>query len=263
MTEVIVKQTRKAAYPSLQGRRVFVTGGASGIGACIVRAFAEQGARVAFVDIAGEAGAALCEAVEQEGFARPLFTRCDITDVGALQAAIAGSARELGGSFDILVNNAANDQRHRIEDVSVSYYDDRIAINQRPLFFAVQSVAPGMIAQGGGSIINISSISWHAKGAGYPVYAAAKAAAHGLTRGLARDLGRHNVRVNTVTPGWVMTQRQMEMWVDAAALEEIGRNQCLPGQLLPEHIASMCLYLGADDSAMCSAQEFVVDAGWT
>ncbi len=253
--------TISANYPSLNGKRVFVTGGGTGIGASIVEAFASQGAQVAFVDIAQEASDALCNAVAASGAARPLFRPCDITDIPALQRTMKELAAEIG-EFDVLVNNAANDQRHSIEDVTPEYWDQRIAINQRPLFFTCQAVLPGMKEKGGGSIINISSISWHAKGAGYPVYATAKSASHGLTRGMARDLGKHNVRVNTVTPGWVMTQRQVDLWVDQAAEEEIARNQCLPGKLLPEHIAAMCLFLGADDSAMCTAQDFIVDAGW-
>ena len=253
--------TITANYPSLKGKRVFVTGGGTGIGASIVAAFARQGARVAFVDIAKEASEALCNAVAAGGAERPQFRACDITDIAALQGTMKELAAELG-DFDVLVNNAANDQRHSVEDVTPEYWDQRIAINQRPLFFTCQAVLPGMKAKGGGSIINIGSISWIAKGAGYPVYATAKAATHGLTRGMARDLGKHNVRVNTVTPGWVMTQRQVDLWVDAAAEEEIARSQCLPGKLLPEHIAAMCLFLGADDSAMCTAQDFIVDAGW-
>jgi len=253
--------TQAANYPSLKGKRVFVTGGGTGIGASIVAAFAQQGAQVAFVDIAAEASAALCDKVAAGGAPRPQFRACDITDIPALQRTMKELAAELG-DFDVLVNNAANDQRHSIEDVTPDYWDMRIAINQRPLFFTCQAVLPGMKAKGGGSIINISSISWHAKGGGYPVYATAKAASHGLTRGMARDLGKHNVRVNTVTPGWVMTQRQVELWMDETAEEEIARNQCLPGKLMPEHIAAMCLFLGADDSAMCTAQDFIVDAGW-
>lgn len=249
--------TITANYPSLKGKRVFVTGGGTGIGASIVEAFARQGAQVAFIDIAKEASEALCGQVAGSGASRPEFRYCDITDIPALQRTM----EELG-EFDVLVNNAANDQRHSIEDVTPEYWDQRIAINQRPLFFTCQAVLAGMKAKGGGSIINISSISWHAKGGGYPVYATAKAASHGLTRGMARDLGKHNIRVNTVTPGWVMTQRQVELWVDQAAEEEIARNQCLPGKLLPDHIAAMCLFLGADDSAMCTAQDFIVDAGW-
>ena len=250
-----------ANYASLQGKRVFITGGGSGIGEALVANFAAQGAQVAFVDIVREPSEALCERLAQAGYPAPLFRHCDITDVAALQATIAELASKIG-DFDVLVNNAANDQRHAIEDVTVDFFDNRIAINQRPMFFTVQSVLPGMKRKGGGAIINISSISWHAKGGGYPVYASSKAANMGLTRGLARDLGAHNVRVNTVTPGWVMTQRQLDLWVDDAAKVEIARNQCLPNPLMPDDIAAMVLFLASDDGAMCTAQEFIVDAGW-
>jgi NAD(P)-dependent dehydrogenase (short-subunit alcohol dehydrogenase family) len=253
---------QKARYPSLQGRRVFVTGGGTGIGAAIVAAFVEQGAVVAFVDIAKDASEALCAQLAEAGKHAPVFRCCDITDIPALQRTMAELAEQLG-DFEVLVNNAANDQRHDIEKVSLDYWNERIAINQRPMFFTAQAVLPGMKKMGGGSIINFSSMSWHAKGAGYPVYATTKAAVIGLTRSLARDLGPFGVRVNTVTPGWVMTQRQIDLWVDEAAEIEIKKAQCLPGKLMPDDIAAMVLFLGADDSRMCSAQDFIVDAGWT
>jgi len=255
--------TSAASYPSLQGKRVFITGGGTGIGEALVAAFVAQGAIVAFVDIAREASeqlvARLTAAYED---AAPVFRHCDITDIPALQATMADLAAQLG-DFDILVNNAANDQRHDIAEVSLDYWNERIAINQRPMFFAAQAVLAGMKGKGGGSIINFSSMSWHAKGAGYPVYATTKAAVIGLTRSLARDLGPFGIRVNTVTPGWVMTRRQVELWVDAVAEEEIKRAQCLPGKLMPDDVAAMVLFLAADDSRMCTAQDFVVDAGWT
>lgn len=250
-----------ARYPSLQGKRVFVTGGGTGIGEAIVTALVEQGAIVAFVDIADAPSVALCARLASAGHA-PLYRHCDITDIPALQQAMAALALELG-DFDVLVNNAANDQRHDIATVSLDYWNERIAINQRPMFFTAQAVLAGMQKKGGGSIINFSSMSWHAKGAGYPVYATTKAAVIGLTRSLARDLGPYNIRVNTVTPGWVMTQRQVDLWVDDAAKVEIAKAQCLPGALMPQHVAAMVLFLAADDSVMCTAQDFVVDAGWT
>ncbi|SFI36692.1 NAD(P)-dependent dehydrogenase, short-chain alcohol dehydrogenase family [Collimonas sp. OK307] len=254
-------EAQLARFPSLKDKNVFITGGGSGIGAAIVSAFAEQGARVAFVDIEKEASEALCESLAEAGLVKPLFRHCDIRDIAALQATIQGLAQELG-TFDVLVNNAANDQRHQLAEVTVDYWDDRIAINQRPMFFTCQAIAPGMQKKGGGSIINLSSISWHLSNGGYPVYTTAKAAVVGLTRGLARDLGPHNIRVNTVSPGWVMTERQIALWLDAAGEEDIKRNQCLPGKLQPWHLARMVLFLAADDSAMCTAQEFIVDAGW-
>jgi|EP01034_Spumella_vulgaris_P038726 NAD(P)-dependent dehydrogenase (short-subunit alcohol dehydrogenase family) len=253
--------TELAKFGSLRGKRVFITGGGTGIGEALVTAFAGQGALVGFVDIAKDASEALVERIAASGHPVPEFRHCDITDIPALQATIAALADKLG-DFDVLVNNAANDQRHDAENVTLDYWNERIAINQRPMFFTAQSVLAGMKRKGGGSIINVSSISWHAKGAGYPVYATTKAAVIGLTRSLARDLGPHGIRVNTVTPGWVMTQRQIDLWVDDAAEAEIQRMQCLPAKLMPGHIASMILFLAADDSAMCTSQEFIVDAGW-
>ena len=250
-----------AKYGSLQGKRVFITGGGSGIGESLVAEFAAQGALVAFVDIAVEASEALCRRLAEAGLMAPLFRHCDITDIASLQAVMAELAQKLG-DFDILVNNAANDQRHQAQDVTLEYWNERIAINQRPMFFTCQAVFEGMKRQGGGSIINVSSISWHMKSGGYPVYATTKAAVVGLTRGLARDYGAHNIRVNTVTPGWVMTQRQIELWVDEAAEVEIKKSQCLPSKLMPQDIAAMVLFLASDDGAMCSSQEFIVDAGW-
>ncbi len=250
-----------AKYGSLQGKRVFITGGGSGIGESLVAEFAAQGAVVAFVDIAREASEALCRRLAEAGMTAPLFRHCDITDIPALQAVMAELADKLG-DFDILVNNAANDQRHQAQDVTLEYWNERIAINQRPMFFTCQAVFEGMKRRGGGSIINVSSISWHMKSGGYPVYATTKAAVVGLTRGLARDFGAHNIRVNTVTPGWVMTQRQIDLWVDDAAELEIKKSQCLPNKLMPQDIAAMVLFLASDDGAMCSSQEFIVDAGW-
>ncbi|WP_426073511.1 SDR family NAD(P)-dependent oxidoreductase [Janthinobacterium sp. DSP2-3-3] len=250
-----------AKYGSLQGKRVFITGGGSGIGESLVAEFAAQGALVAFVDIAVEASEALCRRLAEAGLTAPLFRHCDITDIASLQAVMAELADQLG-DFDILVNNAANDQRHQAQDVTLEYWNERIAINQRPMFFTCQAVFEGMKRKGGGSIINVSSISWHMKSGGYPVYATTKAAVVGLTRGLARDYGAHNIRVNTVTPGWVMTQRQIELWVNEAAEVEIKKSQCLPSKLMPQDIAAMVLFLASDDGAMCSSQEFIVDAGW-
>ncbi|MDQ9171555.1 SDR family oxidoreductase [Oxalobacteraceae bacterium R-40] len=250
-----------ANFGSLKGKRVFVTGGGSGIGEAIVSAFAEQGAKVAFIDIAAAASLALCEKLKAEGHEPAVFRECDIRDIAALQDTMKMLAKEIG-DFDVLVNNAANDQRHKLEDVTVEYWNDRIAINQRPMFFTCQAVADGMKNKGGGSIINIGSTSWHISGGGYPVYTTTKAAVSGLTRGLARDLGPYNIRVNTVTPGWVMTERQLQLWVDEKGEKLIDENQCLPGRVQPGHVARMVLFLAADDSAMCTAQEFIVDGGW-
>lgn len=251
-----------ARFPSLQGSRVFVTGGATGIGAAIVAAFARQGACVALVDVAALAAEQLSQQLADEGLARPWWRAVDVKDIGALQAAIADASAALG-DFSVLVNNVASDDRHTLASITPDYFDERMAVNQRPALFAVQSVAPGMRRLGGGSVINLGSIGWQTKNPDYPCYAMAKSSVNGLTRGLATSLGKDRIRVNTVTPGWVMTDRQMRLWVDAAGEQEIARNQCLPGQLLPHHVASTVLFLASDDAAMCTAQEFVVDGGWT
>jgi NAD(P)-dependent dehydrogenase (short-subunit alcohol dehydrogenase family) len=250
-----------SVFPSLNQRSVFVTGGGSGIGAAIVTAFAQQGARVGFIDVAKEASEALAQQLADAGHTRPWWRACDVRDVAALQAAIAEAAGALG-DFSVLVNNVASDDRHSLESVTPAYYDDRIAINERPAFFAIQSVVPGMQRLGAGSIINLGSTGWQGKGTGYPCYAIAKSSVNGLTRGLAKTLGRDRIRINTVSPGWVMTERQIELWLNAEGEKELERNQCLPDKLLPHDIARMVLFLASDDAAMCTAQEFKVDAGW-
>jgi D-xylose 1-dehydrogenase len=250
-----------ALYPSLQGRVVFITGGGSGIGASLTQAFARQGAKVAFVDIAVEASQALVESIAATGNA-PLYLPCDIRDIPALRKAI-DEIRAALGPIEILVNNAANDERHALEDVTPDYWDNRMHVNLRPMFFTAQAVIPDMRAQKKGSIINFGSVSWKKGQGGMPAYTAAKAAVHGLTRGLARDLGRDNIRVNTLVPGWIMTERQLKLWLTPEADAAREREQCLPLRVMPEHIAAMALFLASDDSVACSAQEFVVDGGWT
>lgn len=250
-----------ANYPSLAGKRVLITGGATGIGAALVAGFLRQHAQVAFLDIAADDAHALCARMKAAGLAEPLFRDCDLTDLVALEATINYFVSQMG-DIDVLVNNAANDQRHQLEALSAAEWDRLTAINQRPMLFACQAVVPAMRRHGSGVIINMGSISWHIKSAGYPAYAMAKAAATGLTRGLARELGRDGIRINTVAPGWVMTERQLALWVDADAEEEIQRNQCLPARLMPADVAAMVLFLAADDGAMCTGQEFIIDAGW-
>lgn len=248
-------------YPSLKGRPVFVTGGGSGIGAAIVSAFVEQGARVAFIDIAEGASRALAGQLAEAGYPAPWWRVCDVRDVAAMQSCIAEAAAALG-DFAVLVNNVASDDRHTLESVTPAYYEERMAINERPAFFAIQSVVPGMRRLGFGSIVNLGSTGWQGKGGGYPCYAIAKSSVNGLTRGLARPLGEDRIRINTVSPGWVMTERQIKLWLDAEGELEIKRNQCLPDKLQPHDIARMVLFLASDDAAMCTAQEFKVDAGW-
>jgi D-xylose 1-dehydrogenase len=257
-----VAGSARSSYPSLRDRVVFVTGGATGIGAAIVSAFVEQGARVAFIDVAEEASRMLAQQLSDAGHATPWWRVCDVRDIGALQTAVSDASTELG-DFAVLVNNVASDDRHTLESVTPAYYDERMAINERPAFFAIQGVLPGMKRLGFGSVINLGSTGWQVKGAGYPCYAIAKSSVNGLTRGLAKDLGRDRIRINTVSPGWVMTERQIRLWLDAEGERELQRNQCLPDRLQPHDIARMVLFLASDDAAMCTAQEFKVDAGWS
>jgi NAD(P)-dependent dehydrogenase (short-subunit alcohol dehydrogenase family) len=252
--------TQTARYPSLVGMPVVISGGASGIGESLVRNFAAQGAKVGFVDIQEERGTALATELTAAG-QTVRFNRCDITNTEGYQAAIAGFAAAHGDAL-ALVNNAAHDQRHEWEDVTSAYWDDRMAVNLKHSFFAIQAVAPGMVKAGRGSIINTGSISWMIMSPKIPVYETAKAATHGLTRGMARELGKSGIRVNTLVPGWVMTERQLTHWVDASAEAQIDATQALAGRVQPDDIARMALFLAADDSAMISAQQFVVDGGW-
>ncbi len=252
--------TRFAHYPSLQDRTVLITGGATGIGATLVAEFAGQGARVGFIDLDVRAGEALAAGLERARHA-PVFSAADLTDIAALDNAIDALRREIG-PIAALLNNAANDRRHAIDATTSESWDAGIAVNLKHQFFAAKNVAVDMKTAGGGSIVNFGSISWKLKQGGMPVYTTAKAAVQGLTRSLARDLGPFNIRVNTLVPGWVMTEKQIRLWLDDKGRAEIARGQCLAQELLPEHIARMALFLAADDSAMCTAQDFIVDGGW-
>ncbi|WP_182421946.1 SDR family oxidoreductase [Aureimonas sp. ME7] len=245
-----------AIYPSLKDRTVFITGGASGIGADMVRAFAEQGSKVGFVDIDAERGSALANDLGQN----VAFEACDLRDIDALQSAFANLKGKVGAA-GVLVNNAARDDRHGWQDVTPDYYDERIAANLRHMFFATQTVAPDMIAAKGGSIVNFGSNSWMQASGGMPVYTTAKSAVHGMTRSFARDLGVHGIRVNTVVPGWVMTERQKELWVTKEDLDAQLQRQCLPVPIEPVYLARMVLFLASDDSAMCTANNFMVEGG--
>lgn len=253
--------SRFARHPGLKGKTVFITGGGSGIGAVIVECFLDQGSKVAFVDIDEAASLKLNDALKRQYGTAPLFIACDIKDVAALQVAIGRTQRELG-DIGVLVNNAASDTRHKWQEVTPEYWDERMAINQRPMFFAIQAVAPMMQRLGGGSIINFGSISWKIGTGNLAAYVAAKAGAHGLSRGMARDLGQDNIRVNTILPGWVMTERQLALWVDDAANRLIDQQQFLKGRVMPVDLARMTLFLASDDAKMCSGQEFTVDGGW-
>lgn len=245
-----------AIYPSLKHKTVFLTGGASGIGAEIVRAFAQQGARVGFLDIDTERSTALAESID----GAVEFEICDLRDIEALQSGLGALKTRLGPA-SVLVNNAARDDRHDWRDVTPEYWDERQATNLRHTFFAIQAVARDMIEGGGGSIINMGSNSWWEAGGGFPAYATAKAAVHGLTRTMARDLGKHRIRVNTVVPGWIMTERQKELWATPEALERHRQRQCLPDLIEPVYVARMVLFLASDDAGACTANNYMVEAG--
>jgi NAD(P)-dependent dehydrogenase (short-subunit alcohol dehydrogenase family) len=248
--------TAFATYPSLKNEAVIVTGGASGIGASIVEHFVAQGSRAAFLDFDDKAGKALAEKT------RATFVHCDLRDIAALKAAVARIEKDQGPTL-ALVNNAARDDRHKIEDVTPEYWDERIATNVRHQFFAAQAVIPAMRARKRGSLINMGSISWLLSEGGMPVYLTSKAAITGLTRALARDVGADGIRANTVLPGWIMTERQLTKWMTPEGEAELLKEQCLKEKLHPPDIARMVLWLAADDSRLVTAQSFIVDGGWT
>ena len=243
-----------AIYPSLKGRTVFISGGGSGIGASIVEHFAAQGSKVAFVDIDEAASTALA------GKTGATFLKCDVRDLKTYQATIRQVGETLG-PITVLINNAARDDRHKIEDVTEQFWDERIAVNIRHAYFAIQAVLPDMRKAGGGSIVNFSSVSYHTMTPNLSVYQAAKAAAVGMTRGLARDLGPDKIRLNTITPGWIMTQRQIDLWLTPESEAELMKAQVLKEKVYPSDIARMALFLASDDSRLISAQNFVVDGG--
>ena len=249
-----------AIYPSLAGRRVLVTGGASGIGAAMVAAFAAQGCAVAFLDIDRAHGEALAATLAHLPHP-PRYTPCDLTDLDDLRRVIDAIEAAMGG-IDVLINNAANDDRHTLAEVTPAYWDDRMAVNLRHLFFCAQAVAPGMRARGRGAVLNLSSISWHLGLPDLVLYQTAKAGIEGMTRALARDLGRDGVRVNAIVPGGVKTPRQDALWHDAQEEARIVEGQFLKGRVLPEDVAAMALFLASDDARMCTGHSYWVDAGW-
>jgi D-xylose 1-dehydrogenase len=249
----------RAVYPSLKDKRVLVTGGGSGIGEGLVEGFVRQGARVAFIDIAEDPSRELVERLADSAHV-PIFRHCDLTSLDTFRATLAEIEGALGG-IDILINNAANDDRHEVEEVTPEYWDDRMAVNLRHLFFAAQAVVPAMKRAGGGGILNFGSISWHLGLPDLVLYQTAKAAIEGMTRALARDLGRDNIRVNTIVPGNVQTPRQMK-WYTPEGEAEIVAAQCLDGRIQPSDIAAMTLFLASDDARMCTAHDYFVDAGW-
>jgi NAD(P)-dependent dehydrogenase (short-subunit alcohol dehydrogenase family) len=250
----------RAIYPSLANKRVIVTGGGSGIGEGLVEAFVAQGARVAFVDIVDTASQAVVERLTPGAKYAPVFRHCDLTDIDSLKRAMAEMEHALGG-VDILINNAANDDRHRIEDVTPEYWDERMAVNLRHQFFAAQAVVPAMKRAGQGVILNFGSISWHLGLGDLVLYQTAKAAIEGMTRSMARDLGRAKIRVNTIVPGNVETPRQMK-WYTPEGEAEIVAAQCLDGRIQPADVAALVLFLASDDAKMCTGHDYFVDAGW-
>ena len=250
-----------ASYPSLNGRSVLVTGGGSGIGAQIVRRFCEQGSKVAFVDIDRQASGELVGALSEEGLAAPLFLPCDLRDIAALREVVR-QAGETNGPITVLVNNAARDDRHPFDTVTPEYWDERFAANLRHQFFAAQAAYPMMKEAGGGSIINMGSTSWMVGQGGMAAYTAAKSGVLGLTRSLARDWGADNIRVNSLAPGWIMTERQKNLWLTPAGAQELMARQCLKRQLVPDDIARVVLFLASDDSVAMTNQSYIVDGGW-
>ena len=247
----------RARYPDLSDRTVFVSGGASGIGAAFVAAFAAQGCRVAFVDIADDAAGALAARL---GSAAVRFTHCDVRDIVSLRAAIAGAAAALG-PIRVLINNAARDDRHAFADVTPEYWDDNQATNLRHHFFAAQAVAPMMAAAGGGAIINLGSVSWMRGRPQLAGYTTAKAAIHGLTRTLARELGAMNIRVNSIVPGAIVTERQKALWLSPEKEKAFLDQQCLKFQLSEDDVARTALFLASDEARGITGQNLIVDAG--
>ncbi len=249
--------SRFANYPSLRDRVVLVTGGGGGIGASLVEHFVAQGSRVVFFDIAAEPSLQLVARLPEPA----LFLPCDLTDTAALQASIAEAATQLG-PIEVLINNAGSDSRHRFEEVTPAFFDERLAVNLKHQFFAAQAVAPAMRAAGRGSIVNLSSISWMIPGENVPVYNIAKAGIVALTRSLARELGPNGVRVNCVLPGAILTERQQRLWMSPAYEAEILVRQCLKRNLRPDEVARLILFLAADDSSAITNQNHIVDGGW-
>lgn len=248
-----------ATYPSLRGRKIIVSGGGSGIGEGIVEGFVRQGAAVAFVDLQQESSEELIARLSDAEIP-PQFVHCDVTDSADYSDKIGKIIGRLGGC-DVLVNNAANDDRHKIEDVTPEYWDQRMSVNLKHQFFAAKAVIPAMRQAGGGSIVNLGSISWHLGLEDLAIYQTAKAAIEGLTRSLARELGGANIRVNTIIPGNVQTPRQMK-WYTPEGEAEIVAAQCLEGRIQPFDIAAMALFLASDDARYCTAHNYWVDAGW-
>ncbi|HEX4636943.1 MAG TPA: SDR family oxidoreductase [Rhizomicrobium sp.] len=255
MKDVPSSAVQSAIYPSLAGKRVVITGGGSGIGAGLVEAFARQGAETIFVDILEKESRDLVARLAGTPI-KTVFHHLDLTDLAAIQAFF-----QVLGGIDVLVNNAGNDDRHTLDDITPAYWDQRMAVNLRHMLFAAKAVAPGMKARGGGAIINFGSISWHLGLQGLLLYETAKAGIEGMTRGLAREFGGDNIRVTAVVPGNVKTPRQSK-WYTPEGEAEIVAQQCLKARIMPQHVASLVLFLASDDGRMCTGREYWIDAGW-
>jgi len=248
-----------AIYPDLEGKPVLVTGGGSGIGASIVRAFARQKAKVGFLDIARDASTRLVDELAAQGVSVH-YEYCDVTNIDHLRAAIDRIRANIG-PIRVLINNAAHDDRHTVESVTPEYWDDRIAVNLKHQFFAAQAVLPDMQAAQDGAIVNFGSISWMTAQGGMPVYTASKSAVLGLTRGLARDYGAWNIRVNAIVPGWIMTERQVEKWLTPQGEADLMKGQCLKRKLYPDDVARVVVFFASEEASACTSQHYVVDGG--
>ena len=250
-----------ASYPSLRDRGVFITGGGNGIGASLVAHFAAQNARVGFVDLDDAGGQKTARETARLGAHQPVFAHCDLRDIAALRKSIHDLAGQTG-PFTVLVNNAAHDERHKTEDVTPEYWDERMQTNLRHQFFTAQAIIPMMQKAGGGAIVNMGSTSWHGAQGGMPAYVTAKAGIEALTRSFARDYGPDHIRANCILPGWIMTERQITKWLTPEGETELLQRQCLKEKLTPPDVARMALWLAADDSRMITAHNFYADAGW-
>jgi len=249
-----------AVYPSLKGKTVLVTGGGSGIGEAIVRHFAAQGAKVGFIDILEKESTALAKSLTRKR-QKVHFEKADLTDIAAARKAVAAIRGALG-PITILVNNAAQDERHTIEDVTPEYFDDRIAVNLKHHFFCIQAVLPDMKKAGGGTIVNMSSVTWMLGFPDLPVYVAAKAAVHGMTRALSRELGQYDIRLNSIAPGWIMTERQQTLYLTAEREVQLMKDQTVKRKLYPDDIARLVLFFASDESGAVANQNIVADGGW-
>ena len=250
-----------AIYTDLKNKRVFITGGGSGIGASIVEHFCEQESEVYFVDINQKDSDELIKHCKDKGFRAPNFIKCDLLNIKELQKVISEIISKKG-PIDVLVNNAANDDRHTIDEVTEEYWNNRININLKHYFFSVQSVKDSMIKNKGGVIVNLGSISWMIGQGGMALYTAAKSGVIGLTRSFARDLGEYNIRVNSVVPGWVMTKRQIKLWLTPESEKDMIKKQCLKQKLMPAEISKAVLFFSSDESSGCTNQSYIVDKGW-